>query len=774
MKLIKHKFKLITFFLSVFLSQATFAQMNQYSGNGYMISCNFPGVNIMPYGQNDLSIQTCGYVGSLSITIFDNDMYVVNSLNPSTVIKSFTGNTMVDFSYQQYEVRNMNTNMVLFTFSQMMKPMINISKVSLAGSQIKNDTLFLCEKEDAINPYLNLYGNSNSSYPDCQRQLNFSGSTDFQYYVNDKQVNSFSGYTPQKDGDILEMRVKRFYQDMPFYSDMCSMQFCINQQNSDSVVSQKVVLKIRQNEILPKPTFLNNIKSICAGDTATVLKDPSLKQVEIRINRGYDYITAIDTSIAKKYTQVEKLYLRSLTVKANGCYAVSDTVNVLRKNCGFSMVRGVVNESGYNNIKTFANVKVGMQISGSPNIAYTYSNADGIYEFKIDTLFTKPQTIKTFIHDPNYFAADNSPYSTWTYSGTDHFITNYLQTYLLSTNDLAVTLTSGRNRPGFTMPIYVNVENRGKLTNKGDLTLNLDANYIYVDAIPAPKTIVGNTLTWDLDSIKSSNTSYLRVNAKLSPSITLGTNLKSTLVLTPAISDLNSSNNTSVLDAIVTGSFDPNDIEVNPKGYGVEGFIKPTDSLDYVIRCQNMGTDTAFTIVVKAPISPAWDLATLEMIDASHPYKLSIVNDTLYCTFNDINLLWKSYDEPNSHARLHFKVKQKNGNAPSTKIEASAGIYFDYNAPVMTNVVVNTIELPTGVSSDAQSNYLIITPNPSNGEVVIKQSGHLKIYNIIGEQVYVSEHQEGKLIDLNYLTKGIYFVQLTSQNQIFTSKLILK
>ena len=225
-----------------------------------------------------------------------------------------------------------------------------------------------------------------------------------------------------------------------------------------------------------------------------------------------------------------------------------------------------------------------------------------------------------------------------------------------------------------------------------------------VDATPTPTTIVGNTLTWDLDSIKSSNTSYLRVNAKLSPSIALGTNLKSTLTLTPAIPDLNASNNLTVLDAIVTGSFDPNDITVTPKGFGEEGFIKATDSLDYVIRCQNMGTDTAFTIVVKSPIS----------------------------------------------------------------------IYFDYNAPVMTNVALNTIEQPTGIENNETKGLLKLYPNPTSGEFVIQENGLLNIYNQLGEKVYSTNNQSNTSINVSNLPIGIYYVELINEKANLRTKLILK
>ena len=44
----------------------------------------------------------------------------------------------------------------------------------------------------------------------------------------------------------------------------------------------------------------------------------------------------------------------------------------------------------------------------------------------------------------------------------------------------------------------------------------------------------------------------------------------------------------------ITGAFDPNDKQVYPKGYGTSAYIRRDQELDYTIRFQNTGNDTAF------------------------------------------------------------------------------------------------------------------------------------------------------------------------------------
>ena len=49
---------------------------------------------------------------------------------------------------------------------------------------------------------------------------------------------------------------------------------------------------------------------------------------------------------------------------------------------------------------------------------------------------------------------------------------------------------------------------------------------------------------------------------------------------------------------IVSNSWDPNDKQVSPSGVDVAHYIEAMDKLDYKIRFQNTGNDTAFLVRV--------------------------------------------------------------------------------------------------------------------------------------------------------------------------------
>jgi len=88
-----------------------------------------------------------------------------------------------------------------------------------------------------------------------------------------------------------------------------------------------------------------------------------------------------------------------------------------------------------------------------------------------------------------------------------------------------------------------------------------------------------------------------------------------------------------------------------------------------------------------------------------------------------------------------------------------------------------------GVNELLNDLSIIISPNPSNGKFTIELSNSgisnnnkfaVKIYNVLGVQVYLSElkpltHNE---IDLSNVPKGIYFVNVYNGDKIYTRKIV--
>jgi uncharacterized repeat protein (TIGR01451 family) len=155
--------------------------------------------------------------------------------------------------------------------------------------------------------------------------------------------------------------------------------------------------------------------------------------------------------------------------------------------------------------------------------------------------------------------------------------------------------------------------------------------------------------------------------------------------------DMDVSNSSTDCSQVI-GSFDPNDKSVVPMGVTAMHYINESDDLEYRIRFQNTGTDTAFTVVIRDTISSYLDIATLTSGVSSHPYEFNIYGQGIAeWTFNDILLPDSNVNEPASHGFVKFKIAQLENNLPGTLIENEADIYFDFNEPIITNATQNIV-----------------------------------------------------------------------------------
>ncbi|MBW8050704.1 MAG: T9SS type A sorting domain-containing protein [Cytophagales bacterium] len=231
----------------------------------------------------------------------------------------------------------------------------------------------------------------------------------------------------------------------------------------------------------------------------------------------------------------------------------------------------------------------------------------------------------------------------------------------------------------------------------------------------------------------------------------------------------------------VVSSWDPNDKNVRPEGLtNTFHFIDSTDILEYNIRFQNTGTDTAFNIVLRDTLSATLDITTIVLGASSHPYTLEIFgSDILQWTFNNVLLPDSNVNEPESHGFVKFKIHQKPGNAIGTVIENDAGIIFDFNDPVITNKVFNTIGNIDSITTNVSKIYdkqisINVYPNPFsstttfeiNSTSTFKLRYTFELYNIIGKKVKEISNITGNrfVISRKNLPEGIYIYKIRSKD----------
>ena len=237
------------------------------------------------------------------------------------------------------------------------------------------------------------------------------------------------------------------------------------------------------------------------------------------------------------------------------------------------------------------------------------------------------------------------------------------------------------------------------------------------------------------------------------------------------------------------GSFDPNDKIGYPIGWGNDHLIEVNQEIEYRIRFQNTGTDTAFNIVVLDTLSEHLDVSTLRSIVTSHPYKMEIIDGTiLKYSFENVMLPDSNVNEPASHGFLKFKINQQKDNQIGTTIFNSAAIYFDFNKPVITNETFHTIGKRLlafkELNSETELNFIetIVYPNPFLESAQFKMKENIKgpieliIYDVSGKQVRSNIYNSSAFTFLpKGLPSGLYFYQIRSKRLVLnTGKMIIQ
>ena len=139
-------------------------------------------------------------------------------------------------------------------------------------------------------------------------------------------------------------------------------------------------------------------------------------------------------------------------------------------------------------------------------------------------------------------------------------------------------------------------------------------------------------------------------------------------------------------------SYDPNDKQAQPEGYGINHYLLPNLPIDYKVRFQNTGNDTAFLVVVVDTLSPYLDISSIQMGVSSHPYTWELKSSgILVVSFEDIKLVDSTTNEPLSNGFFTYSIQQQPDLPTGTIINNQAAIYFDYNPPILTNTAFHTI-----------------------------------------------------------------------------------
>lgn len=227
-------------------------------------------------------------------------------------------------------------------------------------------------------------------------------------------------------------------------------------------------------------------------------------------------------------------------------------------------------------------------------------------------------------------------------------------------------------------------------------------------------------------------------------------------------------------------SVDPN-YKSGPQGGGAANFINKNDILEYTIHFENLDTATApaaEVVVVDTLDMNALDLSTFSFtgfgqtdstINFNVPSKdfvteidlqpaknailrvagsLDTLTGVVRCSYRSLDpitteiapllndgFLNPNVSPPEGEGFVSFKVKPKNNITHLQQINNTATIYFDNNAPLATNIQLNTID-----TVSPSSNMLPLPANSIDTVFTLKWTGFDADAGISNYDIYMSEN----------------------------------
>lgn len=352
-------------------------------------------------------------------------------------------------------------------------------------------------------------------------------------------------------------------------------------------------------------------------------------------------------------------------------------------------------------------------------------------------------------------------------------------------HDLEISMYSGsRARPGFQDIINLSYKNNGPLDETG-LVKFLPATGLNLDSVSDPSYILsGDTMIWNFTAMGFGYVRNIAIYYSVPLSLPLGTNLNfNCWIESSSGNDFSPNNNVDFKNQLVANSFDPNEKEVSSESISTD-FLGSGYDLNYTIYFQNTGNDTAFNISIIDTISNKLDLSTLVVFGASANYrKIIYPGGIVEFRFDNINLLDSISNEPMSHGYICYGIKTLPALSSADVITNIAYIYFDHNAPVVTNTATTTIILDIDDYNKSNSSIQIF-PNPFNSKTSISyemtEEGNvsLNILRYDGKTLKTlfegrqSQGQHELIFDSADLPSGIYFISIIDKYGRRSRKLI--
>lgn len=355
-------------------------------------------------------------------------------------------------------------------------------------------------------------------------------------------------------------------------------------------------------------------------------------------------------------------------------------------------------------------------------------------------------SVNQTIQNINFAIECNAPYDVWIQSLTRSGWVFPGQIHTLRTN-----ITNNSN--------WFNL-NCDTILHSGNVSIQVNGPITYVAPAPnaLPPTVNGNTFSYNITDFNSLTPQSFGLRFLTDTTAQAGDQICVHVEINPTPLDGDTTNNVYDFCYQVVNSYDPNMKEVYPVNV-LPGY---DDWFTYTIHFQNTGNAPAFNIRLRDTLDANLDINSFEVRGYSHPAQISINGNILTVRFNNIMLPDSTTDYEGSMGYFQYRLKPLPNLPNGTQIENTAYIYFDYNAPIITNTTQNNFDLTVRTKDIIKEDeHYVLYPNPSAGIFMFKDNKSIKtveVFNMIGELIL--SQGNAKIINLQAYPKGIYVARV--------------
>lgn len=240
--------------------------------------------------------------------------------------------------------------------------------------------------------------------------------------------------------------------------------------------------------------------------------------------------------------------------------------------------------------------------------------------------------------------------------------------------------------------ISIRLDNKGSVASENlTITVELDEFFDFISSSFEVIEENGNTITLAVDPIGRNQFTQGSIAFNISCDVEIGWEHYTNILISEY------DNPCYALDSLSQyfqcmpniGSWDPNDKTSFVDGFQSREIIAEDSDLEYMVRFQNTGSDTAFNVKIVDDLPRQIDPNSIRAVIASHDFDWHLEGSVMVVQFQDIQLVDSTTNEMDSHGFIKFRADVNESTEPGMQIQNEARIYFDFNEPIITNKTSN-------------------------------------------------------------------------------------